>query len=135
MTFELRMCSRLSILLKSEWYIIKLLRYHYAQQVAHTPHVESSIGRNGEAQSPVETTLCCAFAYPIHRSASKVSRLGTDVQVVSSHRYLVVFHPFVEQLTIFHISGLVPASSSIHESSTSSQPHEQHMPKRYVNYA
>ena len=29
------------------------------------------------------------------------------------NRYLVVFHPFVEQLTVFHISGLVMASSSI----------------------
>ena len=112
MTFEPCMCSRLSILLKSE-YSKATKVYTYAQHVPHAPHMESSIGRNGEAQSAVETTPCCAFAYPIHRSVSEVSRSGTDVQVISSHRYLVVFHPFVEQLTVFHISGLVLASSSI----------------------
>ena len=31
------------------------------------------------------------------------------------HCYLVIFHPFVEQLTVFHISGLVLASSSVLE--------------------
>ena len=35
------------------------------------------------------------------------------MQVVSHHRYLVVFRPFVEQLTIFHTSGLILASFSI----------------------
>ena len=101
----------------------------------HAGHMESLIRQNGEAQSAVETTPCCASAYPIHGSAIEVSRSGTDVQVILCHRCLVVFHPLVEQLTVFHISGLVLASSSILESSTSSQPHEQHMPKRYVNYA
>ena len=38
----------------------------------------------------------------IHDSTSKVNRLGGDVQVISCHHYLVVFHPFVEQLTFFH---------------------------------
>ena len=52
-------------------------------------------------------------AYPVHRSASQVNCSGADAQVVSCHRYLVVFHPFVEQLTFFHTSGLVLASSSI----------------------
>ena len=41
-------------------------------------------------------------AYPVHGSASQVNRLGADTQVVSCHHYLVVFHPFVEQLTAFH---------------------------------
>ena len=51
----------------------------------------------------------------IHKSASEVNRLGGDAQVVSCHRYLVVFHPFVEQLhvTVFHTTGLVLVSSSI----------------------
>ena len=37
-------------------------------------------------------------AYPIHGSVSKVNHSGADVQVISCHCYLVVFHPFVEQL-------------------------------------
>ena len=48
----------------------------------------------------------------VHESASEVNRSGSDVQVVSCHRYLV-FHPFLEQLTVFHTAGLVLASSSI----------------------
>ena len=52
-------------------------------------------------------------AYPVQGSASKVNRSGPDVQVVSCHRYLIAFHPFVEQLTIFHTFGLVLASPSI----------------------
>ena len=35
-----------------------------------------------------------------YESTSEVNRSGGDVQVVSCHRYLVVFHPFVEQLTV-----------------------------------
>ena len=66
--------------------------------------------RNGEARSAGETTPCCP---PPHGSASKVNHSGGDAQVVSCHRYLVVFHPFVEQLTVFHTSGLVLALSSI----------------------
>ena len=126
------MCSRLSKIRVVYNKATKV--YTYAQHVSHAAHIESLTRQNGEAQSAVETTPCCAFAYPIHRSVSKVSRSGTDVQVISSHRYLVIFHPFVGQLTVFHIFGLVLASSSILESSTSSQPHEQDVPKMYVNY-
>ena len=50
---------------------------------------------------------------PVHESASKVNRSGGDAQVISRRRYLVVFRPFVEELTVFHTSGLVLASSSI----------------------
>ena len=32
----------------------------------------------------------------VHESASKVNRSGGDAQVIYCHRYLVVFHPFVE---------------------------------------
>ena len=49
----------------------------------------------------------------VHGSASEVNRSGGDTQVVSCHCYLVAFHPSVEQLTTFHTSGLVLASSSI----------------------
>ena len=46
------------------------------------------------------------------RVSERNKSLGADAQVVSCHSY-VVFHPFVEQLTVFYISGLVLASSSI----------------------
>ena len=47
-------------------------------------------------------------------SRSRVSeRSGADVQVVSCHRYLVVFHPFVEQLTVFHTSE--SSTSMVHK--------------------
>ena len=51
-------------------------------------------------------------ADPVHRSLSEVNRSGADVQVVSCHRYLVVFHCFVEQLSVFHTSGLIFSKSS-----------------------
>ena len=57
---------------------------------------------------------CHAVLRPsIHGSASEVNRSGGDAQVILCHRYLVVLHPFVEQLTVFHTSGLILASSSI----------------------
>ena len=46
----------------------------------------------------------------VHESVSEVNRSGGDAQVVS---YLVVFHPSVKLLTIFHTSGLVLVLSSI----------------------
>ena len=52
----------------------------------------------------------CAAPYPVHRSASKVNRSGADAQVVSYHCYLV-YHLLL--LTVFYISGLVLASSSV----------------------
>ena len=51
-------------------------------------------------------------AYPVHGSASKVNCLDADAQVVFCYGCLV-FHPFVEQLTVFYVSGFVLASSSI----------------------
>ena len=56
---------------------------------------------------------CVVLRLSVHESASEVNHSGGDTQVISGHRYLVVFHPLVEQLTVFHISGLVLASSSI----------------------
>ena len=79
---------------------------------------------------------------------SEVNRSGVDTQVVSCHGYLV-FHPFVEQLTVFYISGLVLASFRDGEPpytygglQSMPQPwppsrghHEYHVPKRYTNYS
>ena len=74
--------------------------------------VEISIGRNGEARSAGELDdAVLSSGYPVHGPASEVNRSGADARIVSCHGYLV-FHPFVEQLTIFYISGLVLASSS-----------------------
>ena len=85
-------------------------------------------------------TPCCASAYPVHGSASRVNRSGADAQVVSCHGYLV-FHPYVEQLTVFYVSGLVLASCSILRVlnlDVTSAPlrwhHARHVPNRYVNY-
>ena len=57
----------------------------------------------------------------VHKSANEVNRSGGDAQVISCHRYLVVFHPFVEQLTVFHTSGLTRSGVVFYppESSTS----------------
>ena len=38
----------------------------------------------------------------------EVNQSGVDVQVVFCHCYCVVFHPFVEQLTVFYISERMP---------------------------
>ena len=51
--------------------------------------------------------------YPVHVSASEVNRSGADTQVTSYTAILLSFHPFVEQLSVFHTPGLVLASSSI----------------------
>ena len=47
----------------------------------------------------------------VHKSVSEVNCLGGDTQVVSRYHYLV-FRPFVEQLTVFHTTGLVLALST-----------------------
>ena len=44
------------------------------------------------------TIFIMTLAYPIYRLASEVNCSGADEQVFSCHCYLVVFHPFVEQL-------------------------------------
>ena len=49
-----------------------------------------------EFRSAVETTQCCPPS--IHGSVREVNCSSVDMQVVSCHRYLVVFHRFVEQL-------------------------------------
>ena len=83
-----------------------LTRYKHAHQV---PHMERS---KWQSSSTGEMTPCCPP--PIcSRSASEVNHSSGDAQVTSCHRYLVVFHLFVEQLTVFHTSGLVLALSSM----------------------
>jgi len=76
--------------------------------VHHVPHVESRV-HTGQPEkwiveySALESPYCnvmLSSAYPIHGSASKVNRSGANVQVVSCHHYLVIFHPIVEQLTV-----------------------------------
>ena len=49
----------------------------------------------------------------VHESVSEVNLSGGDVQVVSGHRYLVVFHLFVEQLTVsIHLDSFLRLLSS-----------------------
>ena len=82
-------------------------RYTHAHEVPHAEHMER--WRSLALARQRRAVLCLS----VHGSASKVNGSGCDTQVVSCHRYLVVFHPFVEQLTVFHTSGLVLALSSI----------------------
>ena len=49
------------------------------------------------AQSAVETMSCCPLLILFTGQRVKyVNRSGADVQFVSCHRYLVIFHPFVQ---------------------------------------
>ena len=68
--------------------------------------------RNGKALEGQARRRRAVLRLSVHGSTSGVNRSGDDDQVISCHRYLV-FHPFVEQLTVFHTSGHVLASSSI----------------------
>ena len=94
--------------------------------------------RNGEARSAGETMLCCPL--PNRLRVSERSKL---LVWWCASRFLSPLscrlHPFVEQLTVFHTSGLVLASTSIlrvldpdlHRAMASWAAHA----KRYVNYA
>ena len=68
----------------------------------------------------------------VQKSASEVNRSGGDVQVVSCHGYLVVFHPFVEQLTILHTSGRHLLSSKSLNSILMPRAIAQWHPERHV---
>ena len=77
-----------------------------------TPSMWKDEMANVEASKHSQDHVCCpGSAYPVHGSASEVNWSGADVQVVSCYGYLV-FHLFVEQLTVFYIPVLVLASSS-----------------------
>jgi len=93
--------------------LLPLTKYTHVHHVPHAEHVESSIGRKMAKVECCQDEAILSSAYPVYRSASKANRSGADAQVVSCHRYLVVFHPFIEQLTVFHTSGLILVSSSI----------------------
>ena len=79
-------------------------------------------------------TMWLSSTYPIHRSVDKVNRSGADAQVVSC--YSVIFHPFVERLTVFYISGLIlqPAALLYPPSPPSQYRWHHNVPERYVNY-
>ena len=91
-------------------------------------HMQTSIGRNGEEW----WRQCCAvLAYLVHGSASKGNRSDDDAQVISCHRYLVIFHLFVEQLTSF---SSLPSSSILAVLDHHHDGIEWHVPKTYVTY-
>ena len=84
-----------------------LTRYTHAHQVPQAEHMESSKMAKFEVLARRRRAVLCLS---VHESASEIA------QVVTHKSFLVtVFlsHPFVEQLTIFHTSGLVLASSSM----------------------
>ena len=86
--------------------VILGLRMH-AHHVPHAEHMESLKWRSSKRCRDAAVLS----AYSVHGSASETIRSGADALVVSCHRYLVIFQPFVEQLTVFHTSGIVLASS------------------------
>ena len=80
-------------------------------------HIRCLSGAHGKFEMAMLKALVrqrrAVLCLSVHESVSEVNHSGGDTQVVSCHRYLVGFHRFVEQLTVFHTSGLVLASSSI----------------------
>ena len=76
----------------------------HVHHVLHTEHMEGSIRQNGEVWlRQCHAVLCLSCSQVSERN----NCLNDDAQVVSCHCYLVVFHPFVELLTVSYISGLV----------------------------
>ena len=69
------------------------MHVHHVPHVPHAKHVESS---KWQSTKRGRDDAMLSSAYLVHGSASEVNRLGADVQVIYCHRYLVVFHPFVE---------------------------------------
>ena len=68
--------------------------YTCALCVAHEAHGKFD-RMNWRSSKRCRDDAVLSSAYPVQGSASKVNRLGADAQVVSCHRYLIVFHPFV----------------------------------------
>ena len=61
----------------------------------------------------------------VYESVSEVNLSGGGVQVVSCHRYLVVFHLFVEQLTVsIHLDSFLRLLSSEISTSISMPSHD-----------
>ena len=80
----------------------------HTYQVPHAEHMEKSKWRSSKRWQG-DAMLSSAY---LHESANEVNRSGGDEQVISCHCYLV-FHLYVEQLTVFQTPGLILASSSI----------------------
>ena len=81
-------------------------KYTHAHQVPHADHMEMA------KLEALATRHRAVLRLSVYESASKVNHSGGDAQVVSC-RHCLVKHPFVEQLIVFHTSGLVLMSSSI----------------------
>jgi len=73
--------------------------------MCHTPSTWK-VGLNEMAKRGWDNTVLSS-TNPVQRSAGEVNRSDADMQVVSCHSYLVIFHLVFEQLTMFYISGLV----------------------------
>ena len=56
------------------------------------------MGVGEQGLSPGRDNAALSSSYLIHGSASEVNCSDADAQIVSWHSYLVIFHPFVEQL-------------------------------------
>ena len=82
--------------------------YTCAHRVPHKKHVECCrLGKMAKRFQDdvwgVPTVQCCPL--PIVFISLLIA--GTDTQVASCHCHPVVFHPIVDQLIVFYISGLV----------------------------
>ena len=97
----------------------------------HVPHVEYF--EMVKLEALLRRRRAVFHPLPCSR-VTEVNRLGADAQLVSSHHYLVIFYPFVEQLTVFHTSGLVAIVFYPPSPRPPSPSGKWHMPKRYVNY-
>ena len=73
--------------------VFLLARYTHAHHVPHAEHMESLKWQNRKCGGE---DAVLSSAYLVHGSVSEVNRSGADVQAVSCHRYLAVFHSLVE---------------------------------------
>ena len=70
-------------------------------------NVNGGIGKGRDkAWSLPTATPCCPLPIAFTSVLSEVNRSCADALVISCDCYPDIFHPIVEQLTIFYISGL-----------------------------
>ena len=88
---------------------IHYLVYACASCASHEACGMLLIGQNGKSAFRMMSgvSLLCNAVICFISLLSKVNRSGTDTQVASCHCHPVVFHPIVDQLIVFYISGLV----------------------------